>query len=316
MSEEEKQKLEAEEAKEKANSEETEGCEQSEAIEANPTEQDAEEWTTDEGSFKVYEYDHTDDQGQVTQPAFGTGPIQVAAKTAKKAKYGGALITGGGFQQKASKNSVNIVPVEDYFWIPSTGASFLLMPYQEGGDFVDHITTYNAQGQTAVNKAILQALDGLKAMHDLGIMHRDLKPGNIMVNDGTLLIADFDAATDQEKATQWLVGTPGFLPPEILRLQAYDKNSDVFSMGMTWIYTSFSKIWPWDQQEAFWKALMGPRNGNDFLTPRDVKGLLIEWFDMDKDMRALAADVLCGPDKRINAGDFYTRLEDLIKNAA
>lgn len=82
------------------------------------------------------------------------------------------------------------------------------------------------------------------------------------------------------------------------------------------MYMSFPKIWGWDQQVEFWKALMGPRNGHDFLTARDVKGVLMEWFDMDKDMRALAADVLCGPEGRIDAETFYNRLKGLTPNAA
>jgi calcium/calmodulin-dependent protein kinase I len=98
---------------------------------------------------------------------------------------------------------------------------------------------------------MLQILEGCKIMHREGVIHRDLKPDNLMfarVNDkDSLSIVDFGLATleNEEKyslQTAYFVrfmfpkcGTPGFVAPEILNLPSkqskYSSVSDIFSVG-------------------------------------------------------------------------------------
>jgi eukaryotic-like serine/threonine-protein kinase len=83
-----------------------------------------------------------------------------------------------------------------------------------------------------------QVAAALAAAHAAGIVHRDVKPGNILLaGEGTVKITDFgiSRALDDTTVTQtgMLAGTPAYLAPEIARGQDPDRASDVFSLGAT-----------------------------------------------------------------------------------
>lgn len=85
---------------------------------------------------------------------------------------------------------------------------------------------------------VLQAVEGLAAIHEAGIIHRDLKPSNIMVEArGGVKLMDFGIAKPMESvkgitATGHLVGTPEYMSPEQARGEKLDRRSDVYSMGV------------------------------------------------------------------------------------
>ena len=80
---------------------------------------------------------------------------------------------------------------------------------------------------------------GLATAHDRGVIHRDIKPGNLMINTrGAIKIADFGIALSNHDFSKKLtttgefVGTPGYLSPEVCLGKPVDQRSDIFSLGI------------------------------------------------------------------------------------
>jgi hypothetical protein len=118
-----------------------------------------------------------------------------------------------------------------------TGAIFLAMELMEGPTFVD-IAKRSRSGPSIWLEALRALVAGLGAVHREGIVHRDVKPQNVMFDrDGTLKLLDFGIARSVQDetvtATGQVIGTPAYMSPEQARAEATDARSDLFSAGLT-----------------------------------------------------------------------------------
>jgi tetratricopeptide (TPR) repeat protein/tRNA A-37 threonylcarbamoyl transferase component Bud32 len=122
---------------------------------------------------------------------------------------------------------------------------FIAMQYLDGQTLAERIRTYPLSPGEVVDVGI-QAAQALEAAHAAGVIHRDIKPQNIILTPrGQLKVLDFgvakfapldvaDAPTlECVTMAGGVVGTPGFMSPEQLRGQAIDARSDIFSLGVT-----------------------------------------------------------------------------------
>lgn len=85
-------------------------------------------------------------------------------------------------------------------------------------------------------KIFIGLCDALALLHKNGILHRDLKPDNIMLSDGKIKLVDFDAARELKADTlndTVLLGTKGFAPPEQYGFSQTDSRSDIYALGVT-----------------------------------------------------------------------------------
>lgn len=84
--------------------------------------------------------------------------------------------------------------------------------------------------------------DALLAMHEAGVVHRDLKPANVMMTEGEPVVIDFSIASALDSlsvtASGAVVGTPGYLAPEVLGGRPAGVEADVFSFGATLAYAA------------------------------------------------------------------------------
>ena len=136
----------------------------------------------------------------------------------------------------AALRSEHIVQV--YELIEHEGAPAILMEYVEGTSLKNFIAEGKTQSLKFTRKVALHTLRGLVAAHDKGIIHRDIKPGNILVTgDGTFKVSDFGLASVAfvpTVTTQGMVlGTPAYMSPEQIRHEEIDQRSDLFSLGAT-----------------------------------------------------------------------------------
>lgn len=93
------------------------------------------------------------------------------------------------------------------------------------------------RGKLSIDEAldyISQVLLGVKEMHELGVLHNDLKPDNLyLLYDGTIRIVDFGAATHiSNKEEKHILGTVNYLAPEVITNKKYSVLSDIYSLGI------------------------------------------------------------------------------------
>ena len=135
-------------------------------------------------------------------------------------------------------NFQNVIKVYDNGLIknkkdPYFGHYYLVMEYAEKGDLVNYIEQQN-NDEIEAKKIIKQILHGYEEISNCGYIHRDLKPENILImNDDTLKITDFGFCEKMDKVSSEIVGTDGYMPPEVLEKNALiPEQIDVFSLGV------------------------------------------------------------------------------------
>jgi tetratricopeptide (TPR) repeat protein len=134
----------------------------------------------------------------------------------------------------------------------SDGMSYISMAYVEGETLSERL---ERDGPVAPNEAAalsIQLCRALEAAHDAGVVHRDLKPQNVLIDgDGTAYIADFGISRSLESGdtmTQHgaVLGTLHYMAPEQARGETPDHRADIYSLGMVMYRMLVGKL-PFDQ---------------------------------------------------------------------
>lgn len=145
-------------------------------------------------------------------------------------------------------NHPNIVTIYDVGKTESV--AYMAMEFLEGNELKDMIASGNLPTADQVVDIIAQVADGLWFAHQQDIVHRDVKPSNIMVMKGGIAkITDFGIARLPNSAvktmTGLILGSPRYMSPEQVIGKAIDARSDIFSLGVV-LYESLTGIAPFD----------------------------------------------------------------------
>ncbi|MEU1980572.1 serine/threonine-protein kinase [Nocardia sp. NPDC019395] len=159
------------------------------------------------------------------------GPNLTEQQTAEARKR--ALREGRIAARLHHPNAISVFDVAD-----EDGQPWLVMEYMNAPSLASRLNLDGTLAPLKVAELGAQAAAALTAAHDAGIVHRDVKPANILVgDDGTVKITDFgiSRATGDVTvtATGFLAGTPAYLAPEVARGEQPIPASDVFALGST-----------------------------------------------------------------------------------
>jgi tetratricopeptide (TPR) repeat protein/tRNA A-37 threonylcarbamoyl transferase component Bud32 len=193
----------------------------------------------------------------------------------------------------------NVVRIYDFG--DAEGMKYFTMEYVEGESLK---RTIRNQGRIAPETAvsiIRQVLSALKEAHAEGVVHRDLKPQNIMMDkDGTPKIMDFGIArsvaeTSGMTATGAIVGTPDYMSPEQVRGEKADEQSDLFSIGVI-LYEMLTGEVPFKGDSPMSKVMMRltqrPRAPREIHVdiPGFLEGVVFKSMEVDRALRYKSAE--------------------------
>ncbi|HET7641611.1 MAG TPA: protein kinase [Ktedonobacteraceae bacterium] len=136
----------------------------------------------------------------------------------------------------------NILPIYEYdeALINAEHLAYLVMPFIRGGTLRERIDEMNRSGShfdlKVIANYINQVADALSYAHSLGVIHRDIKPGNLLFHqDGRLLLSDFGIvrlkAMPSLTSIGSFIGTAEYASPEQISTSEIDFRSDIYSLG-------------------------------------------------------------------------------------
>lgn len=209
-------------------------------------------------------------------------------------------------QTQALIRHENVVAVYDL--IPENGTLFIAMEYVEG-ETLAALLQRNAGGRLSIDGAlpiITQMLAALEHVHGRKVVHRDVKPSNVLVCKGLVKLADFGIALMPDAprltAAEQRIGTREYMSPEQLQGSELDYRTDIYSSGVV-LYTMLAGHTPFPSREIL------PALGERMAGPPDFR-------EIDQDLPAGVWEVLCTalqmePERRFrSAAAFACALKD------
>ncbi|XP_064949895.1 serine/threonine-protein kinase ATG1c-like isoform X4 [Musa acuminata AAA Group] len=130
----------------------------------------------------------------------------------------------------------NIIALYDFIQIP--GRIYLVLELCRGGDLSLYIQSHGRVSEATAMYFMKQLASGLQVLRANNVIHRDLKPQNLLLStydeNATLKIADFGFARSLSPSTlaDTLCGTPLYMAPEVMELKKYDGKADLWSVGV------------------------------------------------------------------------------------
>lgn len=201
-------------------------------------------------------------------------------------------------------NHENIIKFYDTY--ENSEYFFIVMEYMQGGDLQSYLINQKSViSEDRIKTISLQIGKGLNYLHSIGVVHRDLKSGNILLTTRMLKpqikITDFglSAVISSDEHLNEFYGTPMFAAPEVLRNNNYSHNIDLWSLGIIIFYLITGNL-PLDLDSAALKnflfyienfELEFPNSITKIISPECVK-LVTNCLEIDNGKRLKIAEFL------------------------
>lgn len=166
----------------------------------------------------------------------GTGEIVAVKKVSLKSGKISRKVVKLEIDILRKLNHLNLVQYRGYKMTKKE--CYIVLEYVAGGSLDQHLSETGALDEERAAYIISQVLYGLEYLHTKRILHRDIKPGNILIGeDGrTVKLTDFGVSAQLisfEGTRTSCTGTPWFVAPEVVQVRPYSYKADVWSVGST-----------------------------------------------------------------------------------
>jgi serine/threonine protein kinase/Tfp pilus assembly protein PilF len=179
------------------------------------------------------------------------------------------------------------------------GTHYITMEYVHGEDLKRLIRKMGQMSAGQVISIAMQVCEGMAEAHRLGVVHRDLKPQNIMVDEeGNARIMDFGIARSVKgkgiTGAGVMIGTPEYMSPEQVEGKESDQRSDIYSLGII-LYEMVTGRVPFEGDTPFSIAFKhkseAPRNPKELNSqiPDDLSRVILRCMEKDKENRYQSA---------------------------
>ena len=117
--------------------------------------------------------------------------------------------------------------------VDADGSELVSMEYVDGHTLRELLSERSPLEIAEAQPIASQFLAGLEAIHAANLVHRDLKPDNVMITrTGRVVIMDFGLARESSDSAASVAGTPAYMPPEQIAGEPVDARTDVFAAGL------------------------------------------------------------------------------------
>ena len=168
----------------------------------------------------------------------------------------------------ASIKSNFVISYKEAFFDEKDNTLGIIMEYADNGDLYQKIIEYKKKKiyieEDEIWRIFIQIIKGLKSLHDLKILHRDIKSANVFLfKDGSAKLGDLNVSKVAKKGLGYTqTGTPYYASPEVWKDLAYDNKSDIWSLGcvlyeMVTLYPPFRAQ---NMENLFKKVIKGEIN--------------------------------------------------------
>ncbi len=203
---------------------------------------------------------------------------------------------------------------------------FLAMEYVEGGNLGDRVKHHGPLNPLEALQFALGTARALRRLHVAGILHRDIKPQNLLIDaKGNVKLADFGLATrfEHQNVSDGPAGTPAFISPELWLGNVATMQSDVYSLGATLLFLLTGEG-PFSAKdvEGYRNAHLNQEPVIPNTVPRPIVSLLTCCLLKDPDHRLKSANRLVGMLKQVlqvmtrQSSDALPVITDLITGGA
>ena len=194
----------------------------------------------------------------------------------------------------------NIMPIYDFG--EQDGAPYVVMPLIEGGTLRERIIKHGVCSLREATTIVYQVALALEEAHKHGLVHRDVKPANILLAPGDrALLADFGIACvladERDEPLTKLgmgIGTAEYMSPEQARGEPIDHRADVYALGIVLFQALTGRV-PFTSEDHFTTAMMqvyedppAPRSLNQTIPPA-VEALILKALTKEPERRSQSA---------------------------